>query len=358
MVSVGVTGVSGLVGRRVAARLVDNPGVDRVLGLDVAHTGGLPASSKLALRVGDVRDPALAEHLEGCDTVVHLAFQLDQPADVDEMRAVNVEGTRNVFQAAVKAGASKVVYTSSGVVYGGHPDNDFSLTEDSPLRANPDFPYAEHKLEVERWLWPWAQEHPELAVVVLRPAIVAGREVNNFIVRQLLEFPRYFAVKGYRPPSQFAHVDDVASAVEHAVLNDLQGPYNVACEGWLSFEEMLDLTRQKTVDVPEAVAFPVVEWLWRLGFAQGPPGALHYLMHPWVMSVERLCATGWQPRHTNREALEELAADHAGYLSLRRNLRVRKRDLAVGGGLFAAVLTALGVRRALSYRRGRVEGAG
>ena len=63
------------------------------------------------------------------------------------MRDFNVRGTRNVFESARAAGASKVVYVSSGVAYGAHPDNDVPLTEESPLRANPDFPWADYDIE-------------------------------------------------------------------------------------------------------------------------------------------------------------------------------------------------------------------
>lgn len=267
------------------------------------------------------------------------------------MHAINVRGTRNVFEAAVKAGVRKIVYTSAGVAYGAHPDNDFPLREDSPLRANPDFPYAEHKLEVERWLGPWTREHDEVAVAVLRPGVIAGMDIDNPWVRQLLEFPRYIAVKGYRPPWQFSHVEDVTAAIEHAIVEDLRGAYNVACEGWLSFEEMLDITDQKPLDLPEEIAFTVAEQLWRFGFAEGPPGALHYLMHPWVMSVERLIGAGWRPRHTNREALRELHEDHKGYMTVRRGRRIAKRHVKLGAGLGGGLLTGLALRKLV--HRGR-----
>ncbi len=351
IVDVAITGVGGLVGRHLVARLEVDEEVGRVVGLDVAEPTGLSPSSRLDLRIADVRDAGLYRHFEGCDVVVHLAFVMDQLPDLAAMHAINVGGTRNVFEAAVEAGVGRIVYTSSGTVYGAHPDNDFPLTEDSPLRGNPGFPYVEHKLEVERWLWSWAREHNDVEVAVLRPGIVAGTNVNNSWVRQLLEFPRYIAVKGYRPPWQFSHVDDVAAALEHAVRGGVRGAYNVACEGWLSFEEMLDLTHQKPLELPEEVAYPVADRLWRFGFAEGPPGALPYLMHPWVMSVERLHETGWRPRHTNREALRELHEDHKGYMIVRRGRRVRKRDLRIGAGLIGGLLAGLALRKLV--HRGR-----
>ncbi|MBW3659649.1 MAG: NAD-dependent epimerase/dehydratase family protein, partial [Actinobacteria bacterium] len=189
--TVAVTGVGGLIGRRLVAELDERAEVGRILGLDIRAPEGL-AAPKLDLRHADVRQHDLGGVLAGVDTVVHLAFQLDPIADEALMRAINIDGTKNVFEAAAAAGVRKVVYVSSGVVYGAHPDNDFPLTEDSPVRANPDFNYAEHKAELEVWLADWVPAHPELTVTILRPSIVAGPGVQNFITR-ILEQPRFTA---------------------------------------------------------------------------------------------------------------------------------------------------------------------
>ena len=346
MTTVAVTGVGGLVGRRLVAELDRRDDVQRIVGVDVRAPAGL-TTPKLAFRVGDVRDPALAQALAGVDVVVHLAFQMDPLRDEATMRAVNVGGTRNVAEAAVAAGARKLVYVSSGVAYGAHPDNDLPLTEDSPLRANPQFNYAEHKQEIEEWLWPWAEAHPDLAVTVLRPSIVAGPGVENFISRQL-EAPRVTAVKGHKPPMQFVHVDDVASALAHVVEHDLPGAYNVSSEGWLSFDEVAAILDRRVLELPEEVAFSAAERLWELGVGAAPPGQVHYLMHPWVLSVDKLAATGWRPRHSNRDALAELVAEHRDWLTL-PGVRVRRSMLrggvaATGAGL-AVLLLLMRLRR-------------
>lgn len=345
--TVAVTGIGGLLGRRLLARLLDDPAVARVVGLDVEPPADLPRDERLDLRRADVRDPGIGEHLAGIDALVHLAFVLDPMRDEDTMRDVNVGGTRNVFEAAAAAGVRKVVYTSSVVAYGGHSDNDLPLTEESPLRANPGFNYAEHKYEVERWLWPWLEERGgDLTVTVLRPAIVAGPGVENFISRQF-ELLRPVAVRGYRPPWQFAHVEDVASALQHVVDHDLPGAFNIACEGWISYEELLAVTGTRPIELPEEVAFTLAERLWRLGLAEAPPGELHYIMHPMVMSVDKLVATGWSPQHTNREALRQLHEEHRPYVTLARGVRLRRRDLRVGAGLTGGLLAGVALRRAL-----------
>ena len=344
--TVAVTGVGGVLGRRLVEALDRRTDVDRIVGLDVRAPEGL-SSPKLGFRVADVRDGDLGDVLHGCDVVVHLAFQFEPTRDEAEMHTINVAGTRAVLEAAARAGSRKLVYVSSGMVYGAHPDNDLPLTEDSPLRANLQFSYAEHKLEVEEWLWPWADKQPEMTVTVLRPSIMAGPGIANFITRQL-EAPRFPVVKGHRPPMQFAHVDDVASAVIHALDHDLPGAYNVASEGWLSFDEVTALLDRRVLELPEEVAFSTAERLWDLGLGFAPPGQLHYLMHPWVLSVDKLKATGWRPRYSNRDALAELLADHADWISV-PGVRVRRSMVrggaAAAGFALAAALILFRLRR-------------
>lgn len=340
--TVAVTGVGGLLGRALVDDLGARDDVDRVIGLDVDEVD-VPG---VDMRRADIRDPGIGEHLAGCDVLVHLAFIMQPMKDEEEMRSVNVDGTRNLFEAAATSWVDKIVYTSSAVVYGAHPDNAIPLTEGSPLRANPDFSYGEQKLAVERWLATWSELHPDITLTILRPTVAGGRGVDNYFTR-LLEVPRLLTVRGHRPPLQFTHVEDVVSALEHAVAHDLPGAYNVACEGWLPFDDAVSIARKSTLDLPEEVAFSVADRLWKLGVSELPAGYLHYAMYPWVTSAEKLLKTGWQPRWTNREALRELVEDHSQHVLIRRGVRVRKRDLRIGAGVAGAALAALAVRRIL-----------
>lgn len=346
--SVAITGVAGLMGSRLAARLSTDPAIDRLVGIDIAPSAALTSVPRLDVHLLDIRDPALGRLLADVDVVVHLAAMMNPTHGVAEMRSVNVDGTRNVLAAAVDAGVGKVVYTSSVVVYGAHPDNELALSESSPLRANPGFAYAEHKHAVERWLWPWLEQHPGLTATVLRPAIVAGTGVDNFLTR-MLEMPRLITVRGHRPPLQFAHVDDVVSALRLAVERDLPGVFNVACEGWLAFDDAVDIAGRTPLELPQEVAFRLAERLWELGVSEAPPGYLHYVMHPFVASVDALLGTGWTPAHTNREAFAELVADHRPYVALGAGRRVRKRTLGLTAGIAGGTaLAALALRRILS----------
>ena len=345
MTSIAITGVGGLIGRRLVAALAAVDGVERIVGIDVTTPTGLDVPA-FAFRPGDVRDPAIVEAFHGIDVLIHLAFLLDPLRDETAMRTVNVEGTRTTLEAARAAGVGHVVHLSSVVAYGAHPDNDLPLTESSALRGTPGYSYAEHKREVEEWLWPWHADDPTMALTVLRPAAVLGEGADNTTTR-LLELPRSPAVRGHRPPLQFVHIDDVITAIVHVVVNRLEGAFNLCAEGWLPYDEVVETVGRGMVEVPEEVAFAVVDGAWRLGLGAHPPGVVHLLMHPWVMSADRLIDTGWRPTRTNREALAESVAQHREDVSIGR-LRTTRTRLAIAGRLAAAGAVAAvvaGVRR-------------
>jgi nucleoside-diphosphate-sugar epimerase len=353
MTTIAVTGVGGLLGRRLVAALDTREDVERIVGIDVRRPVGLN-SPKLVFRHGDVRDPAIADAFQNVDVVVHLAFQMDPIHDEAAMRSINVDGTRTVFEAARAAGVRQVVYPSSVVAYGAHPDNDLPLTEDSPLRGTPAFNYSEHKRDVEAWLWPWLEEVDDLEVTVLRSACVLGAGMQNFVSR-IFEAPRVLLVKGHKPPLQFVHVDDVVSAVLHTIDHRLTGAYNVCAEGWLSMDEVTAIVGRRTLQVPEEVAFSSAERAWKLGLGEQPPGLVHHLMHPWVMTPAKLVATGWAPRHSNRDALDEAAREHRAYVAVlgRRAKRSTVRSAALAGAGLAGLAAVAAARRAREQRARR-----
>lgn len=355
MRTIAITGVGGLIGRRLIEQLAAREDIGRLIGIDRHTPDGLTAPA-LVMRPADVRDPDLAEVLEGVDALVHLAFQVDPLHDEDEMRSVNVEGTRNVVEAAGAAGVGHLVYLSSVTAYGAHPDNEVPLTEASPIRGTPGFNYAEHKAELEHWL---AGRAPELGadLTILRPAPVLGPGVQNVISR-LFEAPRITLVKGHKPPLQFVHLDDLVAAIAHVLDRHLTGVYNVSAEGWLSLDEVTAIVGRRTVEVPEEVAFSSAERLWRLGIGEQPPGLIRHIMYPFVVDPSRLIETGWQPRHSNRDTLDGFAQEHRRYLAV-AGVRATKGQVALGttalAGL-AGLAAVSGSRRLLRHRRTRHQG--
>ena len=127
-------------------------------------------------RQGDVRDPdALEEAFAGADVVVHLAFMITGTAARETIRAINVDGTLNVFRAAADAGAQRFVYASSVAAYGFHADNPIGMTEDWPVRpARAPLLRAGEGGDRAPARGRGGRRHPELGLYLLRPPIVLG----------------------------------------------------------------------------------------------------------------------------------------------------------------------------------------
>ncbi|MDP9067233.1 MAG: NAD-dependent epimerase/dehydratase family protein [Actinomycetota bacterium] len=344
--SIAVTGASGFIATRLVQDLCADERVQRVLGFDVRH----PAftDEKFVFDEIDVRDPAIEARLRGIDVLIHLAFVMDPIKDEMAMRDVNVNGSQNVFKAAGRAGVAKIVYTSSAIVYGAHPDNRIPLSEEAPLRANLDFSYAAHKLEVEYVVREIQEQFPELKMTVFRPAIVFGPHVDN-AWSHALELPVLFAVQDHAPPLQFVHEEDVAAALSLAVFEDLPGVYNLAADGWLEAEDMLSIIGRPKIDLPEPLAFSLAERMWSLGLAEAPAGMLHYVMHPWIVSAEKLRSAGFTCRYSNLDTF--MAGAEAAKENLRfGRTRVRKSGLARGAAAGVGVAGALAAVRMLRRR--------
>ena len=346
MTTVAVTGASGYIASRLIEALIEDPGVERVLGFDVRPPE--ISSPSFVFDQVDVRSVALEGRLADVDVLVHLAFVMDPIHDEVEMRDINVNGSQNVFRAAGKAGVKKVIYTSSAVVYGAHPDNPVPLTEEAPLRANLDFSYSAHKLEVEYVVREFREEYPEVATVVFRPAIVFGPHVDN-AWSHLMEFPVLFGVQGHAPPFQFVHEDDVARALAFAVHADLDGPYNLGADGWLESSLVLEILGRRRVEIPEPAAFAILERLWSLGLAEAPAGMLHYVMHPWVVSSQRLADAGFRCNHSNEATFRQVAERIQG--RIRVGNRSLRRDQLVASAAAAGLLGALLATRRVRRRR-------
>jgi UDP-glucose 4-epimerase len=337
VVTVAITGASGLVGQRLLPRLADDVG-GRVVGLDVREPRRRVRG--LEFHRVDIGGAELKPLLEGVDVLVHLAGVVDPILDESLMARVNVEGTRRVLDAAAAVGVQKVVRVSPSLVYGAWPNNPVPVTEDAPLRPNPGFSPAVQAAEVERLLAEWGDEHPGITVTTLRAAPVLGPGAERLPSRLLLGRPPV-RVRGATPPVQAIHVDDLVSALLLAVTTDLPGVFNAAADGWLSHEDARSLLPRSLVPpLPAELLERVLGRLWSSGVGDVPPAVVPYLLHPWVIANDRLEAVGWRPRHTNEEAILE------GLDSLPpRPSALRYAALAAGAVVFGGLAGALLRRR-------------
>src|SRR4051794_36813192 len=178
--TVAVTGPTGEIGLPLMAELELDSAVGAVRGMarrpfDPAREGW----EKAEYRRGDILDRgALAALFDGADVAVHLAFAIF--GGREETRRVNLEGSRNVFEAAIAAGVERLVYASSVAAYGFHPENPQPLTEEVPPRGSESFYYSAQKAELEAALDDLFGA-TDVDAYVFRPCIVAGPRATMLI---------------------------------------------------------------------------------------------------------------------------------------------------------------------------------
>jgi nucleoside-diphosphate-sugar epimerase len=333
MVTVAVTGATGIFGRALCDRLELDADVERVVG--VARRPFDPSAHglrKMEYRRGDVLDAdALVEAFDGCDVVCHLAFTvLDRGMAEEDVRRINVDGSANVFAAAERVGARRIVYASSIAAYGAHPDNPVPITEDWPTRGNTGFSYSAHKAEVERILDGFEGGDPE--VVRIRPCVVVGpNSVDLF--RGPLPVPVVgMALSRFVPwplpdPGlalvQFVHEDDVAEVFALAITAEqASGAYNLAGAGTMTAAELAQALGAVRLPVPSGLARAVVDLAHRARLSPAGSEWLVATVHPIVVDTTRArTELGWVPAYDTRTALEAMLEQYRRATPLGRLVR-------------------------------------
>ncbi|MEM7008905.1 MAG: SDR family oxidoreductase [Thermodesulfobacteriota bacterium] len=168
-----VTGATGFIGSHIAKKLVDRGEHVKVLLRESSRTSNID-DIDVERVYGDVLDlDSVAAAVKDCDTVYHTAGVASfRKEDYEKMEAVNVQGTKNVMEQALKAGVSKVVHTSS-IAAIGVDLNGGVANEDTPYQL--DFLGVKY-LDTKRKAESIALEFNDkgLPVVVVNPATVIG----------------------------------------------------------------------------------------------------------------------------------------------------------------------------------------
>jgi UDP-glucose 4-epimerase len=281
--TVAVTGPTGDIGRSLLRALERSRSVKRIVAM--ARRPFDPAAvglKKTEYRQADVLDAdAVADLLRDADVVVHLAFLI--LGGLEETRKVNLQGSRNVFEAAAAVKVKRLVYASSVAAYGFHSDNPALLTEEVPPRGTERHYYSAQKAELERVLEE-VLEGSGTEAYLFRPCIVAGPDAVTLvdsipyvslsekmpgpILRALDLMP---VLKPVIPdpgvPFQLVHHDDVATAIRAAVLGrGTPGVYNLAASGELTMSDLADALGWYSIPIPELAVGAAAEAVARLPF--------------------------------------------------------------------------------------------
>ena len=182
-----VTGATGLVGANVVEALNREGWEVRILR---RSTSKLDALEGLTFEeaVGDILDvDSLLPAMEGVDVVFHVAGAADHWRTTRErLYRINVEGTRNVVDAALRTHVSRLVYTSSLAAVGPAPDPEHPVDERQTFNWPPDmFPYGHSKWLGEQEVQKGVQQG--LDAVIVNPSIVIGPRDSHLTTGSLFK---------------------------------------------------------------------------------------------------------------------------------------------------------------------------
>lgn len=330
---VAVTGATGNVGTSLLGALLHDPQVSEVVGiarrrpeLELERTRWVSA---------DVARDDLTETFRGVDAVVHLAWLIQPSRDRAATRAVNVDGSRLVFEAAARAGVPSLVHASSVGAYSPGP-KDRRVDESWPTGGIGTSFYSRDKSDVERILDGFETRHPEMRVVRLRPGLIFKGDAASGI-RRLFAGPllptrllhrRLIALVPAidRLRLQGVHSDDVAQAYRLAVMSDVRGSFNVAAEPVLDPPELARVLGARQLPIPVKPLRAVIDVSWRLRLQPTPAGWLDMALGVPLLDVTRARQElGWKPTRSASDALLELID------AMRRGDGMATAPLAPGG---------------------------
>lgn len=315
-----VTGGSGFVGGRLIRHLRERGWQVRALARSPQSEARVRMLCATPVKGSLDDELALREAMAGCEVVFHVAahFKLwDKQALFDE---VNVEGTRNVVNAAAATSSvRRVVAVSAAAVVMGDPEPMVDVDETLPLQVRSFSPYGSSKAEAERVLLDANRRRPDFETIALRPPFVwgAGMPVLHEMV-ETVHAGRWQWVDGGKQAMSSCHVDNLCDALILAADRGRGGEaYFVAdnekstLKGFIS--DLLS-TRGVSVsdkEVPFGLAWRIAGLMavaWRLLRLKGQPPITRQMLRligkPFTIRTDKARADlGYIPRITMSNGL-------------------------------------------------------
>ena len=303
---VAVTGAGGFIGSHLVEALVEAGASVRAMVRYNARgdRGALEwidpgVRENIDVQAGDIRSSeSVAQALEGCELVFHLASQIAVPNSYLDPRTfieTNTIGALNVAQACRANGVERMVHTSSSETYG--TAQQVPITEDHPLSAQS--PYAASKIGADQVVLSFVRSL-DLRATVVRPFNTFGprqsaRSVIPTIISQALHGD-VIRLGSLGPRRDFTYVSDTVRGFIHLGTSDrtLGETVQLGTGRDISIQELVEelshvMGRELVVETDESRVRPVNGEVLRL-----------------VASAERARRlTGWEPQVPLRDGLFE-----------------------------------------------------
>jgi nucleoside-diphosphate-sugar epimerase len=221
-----ITGATGYIGHKLALEAARRNYTVHILVRDI-HSKNLPVHPNIIPFRGDVTDKeSVLSAMKSCKQVLHSAGITKMwEKDSSIFYKVNVEGTRNVLDAALESGVKKFVYTSTGAVIG--PSGKYPMNENDPRITA-----FENDYEISKY---WAEElvkeynHRGLFAIIVAaprvygPGIIAGGNVLEKFFKTIISMRLAFVPTCGEVLANYAFVDDVVNGHFMALEKGLGG---------------------------------------------------------------------------------------------------------------------------------------
>jgi nucleoside-diphosphate-sugar epimerase len=299
-----VTGGSGFFGHLLVEKLLARG--DSVRNFDL--TAADDEFEGVEFHQGDIRDQvAVRRACEGIEAIYHNVAQQPLSKNPELMRTVNLDGTRNLLEAALGCGVGKIIFTSSTAVFG--------IPEELPIRRStkptPCEPYGRTKVASERLCQDFIERGLDITVIRPRTIIGHGRLGIFQMLFEWIREGRNVPVMGCGDNRfQFVHALDLADASILAAQRAGPQVYNIGTDRFGTMREVLEAlcrhaaTGSRVKGLPEAPVQWIMAGASRLGWS--PLGAYHYLAYGknnYFDISDAVGELGWHPVYSNEEAM-------------------------------------------------------
>jgi nucleoside-diphosphate-sugar epimerase len=302
-----ITGGAGFLGINLTRYLLTRG--HQVVSYDIAPFD-YPERNQIHEVTGDIRDvDALYRAMNGCDLVVHTAAALPLYSP-DDIRTTDLDGTRNVLEAAKRRSIKRVIHISSTAVYG-IPDHHPLFENDQLVGVGP---YGEAKVEAERICESYRANG--MIVPILRPKSFVGPErlgVFALLYDWAKDGHGFPMIGSGNNRYQFLDVEDLCQAIylcatlDDATVNDT---FNVGAKEFTTMREDYQAVLDEAGFGKKIAPLPAAPVIWTLRFLE----ALKLSpLYKWVyetavtdsfVSIEKAeKQLGYKPLFSNKQAL-------------------------------------------------------
>lgn len=309
-----VTGVSRYLGGRFARLLTAQPGIRRVIGVDVIPPPHDIGNAEFVR--ADIRNPMIAKIITQAevDTVVHMnliATPLSAGGRISQ-KEINVIGTMQLLAACQKAPViRRLVVKSSAAVYGSSPRDPAMFTEDMGPKALPRIGFGKDSVEVEGYVRGFSRRRVDVEISILRLANIVGPGIRT-------SFTDYFSLPviptpfGYDARLQLVHEDDALEGLLLATVGPPVGIVNVSGDGIITARQAVRLSGRASIPVPLSGGGLLGRFVKRAGLADFSQDQMRYLAWGRGMDTTRMREVlGLEPKFTTRTAFEDFIS-HVG----------------------------------------------